>query len=297
MGIPVLCSDADSQALDESALVDRMTRAYAHSSFEQLVAMRLSNSCLGEDRRQRYLAYAVSVTERGECTLRMFDAGLQRLGWTPVTNGIALDLGCGVGAGLAALAPRFSHVVGIDISLSALIAASKLVQGLGLRNVSLLQASALHLPFLNATFSLATAINVVEHVLSAPQMFAGVARVLVAQGAVCADSRNRFDFLFPEPHAGLRMLGFLPRRLMPPYVMWRTHLRYDHTRLLSYGELESALKAAFGREWAVVMPDVTAYGRSASLQRAIARLGRLPILGKLMIRLAPSHIALAHRTG
>jgi SAM-dependent methyltransferase len=181
--------------------------------------------------------------------------------------------------------------------LSSLIIARKVLEETGIRNVTLVHASAHQLPFLTGTFDYAMSINVLEHIFTPETILAEVRRVLRANGVFAGDSRNRFDLFFKEPHVGVRWVGCLPRRWMTRYVRWRVGVDYEatHTHLLSYGDLTRALKTTFGTQWRIVLPDAAAYGASAKLGSIVEGIDRVGVFHPILIRVAPSHIVLARR--
>jgi hypothetical protein len=138
---------------------------------------------------------------------------------------------------------------------------------------------------------------VLEHIFTPETMLNEVRRVLAPRGVFGGDSRNRFDPFFKEPHVGIRWVGFMPRRWMAWYVRWRTRLNYTatHTRLLSHRELANALKATFGSSWRIVIPDAVAYGAPRRASEIVEWLNRVAALRPVLVRVAPSHIALARR--
>ncbi len=226
----------------------------------------------------------------------MFLARLQA--WTPLAgNTRALDLGCGDGVGLLPLARRFHHVVGLEPDLSQLILARKLCEEHAISNVQLVQGYGQQLPFPDEHFNYVTAQNVLEHVFEADQVVAEVARVLEGGGGFAADSRNRYDLFFPEPHVQLHGVGLLPRRLTNAYVRWRIGTSYDlfHTRLLSYGDVRRALWRSFGPHFRIVLPRVVAYGISERWDRRLAAIERIPLLSGPLIVFFPTHLALARK--
>jgi SAM-dependent methyltransferase len=153
-----------------------------------------------------------------------------------------------------------------------------------------------HLPFSADAFDYVTAINVMEHVMEAGRVMAGVWECLRPGGLFVADSRNRFDLFFPEPHVKLRWIGFLPRRWVRRYVGWRTGHPYENIRLLSYGEWLRLLRSKRWRARVVSAP-AAAYGYSPAAGRIVDRLTRLPLLGRLLLAIAPSHLILAQKLG
>jgi SAM-dependent methyltransferase len=299
MGIPDLCGPNDALSPDEAALVDQLCALYPTATFDELVLARLSArfaaaNLTREERRQQFTHYSLTMRKRGQQFHQMFRNRLAEHFSAP-RLGLALDVGCGTGAGLAPLVADFEHVVGLDISMSALIIAKKLIESEGWTHVTLVRGSALHLPVSDSIIDYATAINVLEHVFAPAQMLTEVHRVLASGGLFVGDSRNRFDLFFPEPHVGLRWVGFLPRRWMAPYVRWRRGVSYHHTHLLSYGDLRDGLRTAFGPEWRILLPGVSAYGASARAERLLERVSRMGFVRRALTRLSPTYLALARR--
>ena len=295
LGIPSL-GGADLEATPtERALIDQLVAAYPTATVGEMSQARLATGVTSEKRRHFYARYHRTLGERGPAFHRMFQQRLQQQGWTDYDRRLALDIGCGLGGGLLALAREFDQVVGLDISLSALIIARKVLAEAGLTNVTLVHASAHQLPFLPGTFDYAMAINVLEHVFAPETMLAEVRRSLAPRGVFSGDSRNRFDPFFKEPHVGVRWVGFMPRPLMARYVRWRTGLDYGATHLLSYRDLSRALKATFGTSWRVVIPDAAAYNAPRRARDLVESLNRFSVLRPLLVRVAPSLIALARR--
>jgi ubiquinone/menaquinone biosynthesis C-methylase UbiE len=281
-------------------VVDELCRLYPTATFEDLILARLSarfkhSDLTIDERRDHFTNYGLSLQTRGQRFHRMFQDKLAQHLSAP-SCGLALDIGCGTGAGLVALAADFEQVVGLDISMSALITANKLVESNNLTNVTLIRTTALNLPFPEGVFDYVIAINVLEHVFEPTKMLQEVHRVLAPGGVFGGDSRNRFDLFFREPHAGLRWVGFLPRRWMAPYVRWRKGISYHQTHLLSFGNLKAALQSSFRHEWHIVLPEVSAYGASTRSQHLVNQASRFSLLRATLTRLSPTFLALARRT-
>ncbi|MDM7925739.1 MAG: class I SAM-dependent methyltransferase, partial [bacterium] len=199
------------------------------------------------------------------------------------------DLGCGSGAGLAALAEHYGAVVGIEPGLSNLILAKKALETVPAGRVLLVRGVGQALPFADGVFDYVQMQNVIEHVIDADAVAAETRRVLAAGGRFAADSRNRYDLFRREPHVHLRGVGFLPVRWQKRYVWFRRRIRYEQTRLWSYGELKGILKRHFNGDFRIVFPSLAAYGQSGSLDRWVGYIGRIPVLGGLLLRFFPSH--------
>jgi SAM-dependent methyltransferase len=281
----------------EHELIRRLVAMYRTASVEEMSTARLTIGATNEERRQFYAHYHRVLRERGPAFYHMFRQRAQQQTWPAPGRQTAIDIGCGVGGGLLALAQDYEQVVGLDISLSALIIARKVIEEAGLTNVTLVHASAYHLPFADGAFDFAMAINVLEHTFTPERMLDETRRVLNRNGVFAGDSRNRFDLFFKEPHVGLRWVGFLPRRWMERYVRWRIGVDYSatHTYLLSYHDLSCALQAVFGTQWCITLPEAAAYGASGVAGDIAERINQVGVLRSLAARVAPSHIALARR--
>lgn len=291
---PALVPQADPEAPIAAALL----AAYHTRSYDDLVAMRFRLAA-GAARvtpalLAHYEQYTATQSARGRRMAAMF-AG--RLGdFFPLERrDAALDLGCGSGAGLLFLAERYSAAAGVDPSLPNLILAHKALADAGHADVLLVQGYGQRLPFAAGVFAHCSAQNVLEHVFEVEPVLREVARVLGPGGSFAGDSRNRYDLLLPEPHVHIRWVGLLPRRLAPHYVRWRTGLAYDHTYLLSYGELRRALRRAFGPHHRIAFPAMSAYGYPPLGDRLTRSLEAVPGLGRLSLQFFPSLLALGYK--
>jgi ubiquinone/menaquinone biosynthesis C-methylase UbiE len=280
-------------------VVERLCEMYPTATADELGSERLSmlfesSGLVCEKQRRIIVQYGKVKHTRAQQFRAAFERLLDRYITTP-RRGSACDLGCGTGAGLVTLAADYQQVVGIDISMSALIVAKKITETYGLANCTLVRGTALSLPFVDGMFDFCMAINVLEHILEPLTMLSEAHRVLAMGGILAGDSRNRFDPFFPEPHVQLRWVGFLPREWQKPYVRWRKGIEYEHIRLLSYRDLKLALTESFGSEWHITMPDTSVYDTPASLQRVVEKVDRIPFAHPFLIRVSPSHWVLAQR--
>lgn len=281
---------------DDAALVARLVEAYPRATFEELVEIRQHVAeDLPADLRDAYAAYRHTMFARGRKLYAMYRGGLRKH-YGDTGHGLALDLGCGVGANALPMAADFAQVVGVDPGLPDLILARKALEESAVGNVVLVQAFAQRVPLADAACDFASAQNVLEHVLDLDGALAEIARALRPGGGFAADSRNRYDLFFREPHVRLRWVGFLPRRWQARYVYWRRGLKYDDTRLLSYGELLSALRRHLGPRTRITFPDVTAYGAGEGFANVVAGASRVPGVGGLLLRVFPTQLALGLRS-
>jgi len=191
-------------------------------------------------------------------------------------NGVALDIGCGLGSGLFALARHAGLAIGLDILLSDLLIAKKRFAEAGIDNVAFVCCSALDLPFREGSLDILNAIDVVEHMPDQARFLAETRRVLRPGGVFFFNSPNRYSLFSREPHVKLYGMGYLPRRWMEPYVRLRRGCGYRGKRLLSYCELRRMLRGAYGAS-AAVWPILPSPGPVGWARRVLGAVGA-PIL-------------------
>lgn len=102
-----------------------------------------------------------------------------------------LDVGCGTGYGVVALAEKAANVVGADVSAEAVgYARSNSAAG----NACYLQASATALPFSAGAFDLITAFEVIEHLVDWRSLLTEARRVLTPGGLFLVSTPNRLYY-------------------------------------------------------------------------------------------------------
>lgn len=106
-------------------------------------------------------------------------------------GGRALDVGCGAGYGLAEIAARVDHAVGIDPAAQAIAYAS--AHYTGPRSV-FLRASAEALPFANSSFDLITAFEVIEHLSAWRDLLAEARRVAKPTAVFLVSTPNKLYY-------------------------------------------------------------------------------------------------------
>jgi SAM-dependent methyltransferase len=114
--------------------------------------------------------------------------------------GQVLDAGTGVGFLLPGLAAVAEKVVGADLS-RVVTYARTMVNRRGLRNVALVNADILALPFVEGSFDLVTCLSVIEHVPDPAAALSELARVLRERGTAIVG--------YPVEHTFFRLLESL----------------------------------------------------------------------------------------
>jgi len=237
-------------------------RRWPHSSCRDLWGLYHREE--GDALQRLWDEHEAQAPQRG--ARRWFEIARHAAAVGQCATGAMLDVGCGAGSALFALARHAPVAVGLDIMLADLLLAKKRFAEAGIANVAFVCASALDLPFADDAFGLVNATDVVEHVADQGRLLGEVRRALRPGGLFFFNSPNRFTLLTREPHVKLWGVGWLPRRWMGPYVRWRLGRLYRSKRLLSLFELRRLVRGAFGRHFAIR----AAVPRSA-LARALAR--------------------------
>ena len=284
-GIPDFRPDPPDGAPRHGDFCLDIIRRWPHSSYRDLWA--LCHEGEADALSRLWTQHEERAPARGE---RRWDEILrhaQAAGRSVPTSGVALDLGCGMGSALFALAGRARLAVGLDILLTDLLLAKKRFAEAGIANVAFVCGSALELPLAEESCDVLNATDVIEHVPDPPRFLAEGRRVMRPGGIFFFNSPNRFSLFTPEPHVKLWWVGWLPRRWMEPYVRWRRGKPYRGKRLLSLREVRRMARAAFGRDFAV-RSFLPRRGATRALARAAELIGR-PVL--------PQHNVLAWKPG
>lgn len=155
------------------------------------------------------------------------------------TGASALDVGCGTGGGVLAMAERGMRATGVDIALRWLVVARRRLEEAG-ADARLVAADGAALPFPAGTFDIVTAVEVLEHAEDQRRLLHSTLDAAAAGGVAYVVTANRHS-LVPDPVVGLWLVGYLPRRHAVRYVEQRRGLRYDYYRPLSAEELRGLL--------------------------------------------------------
>ena len=167
-----------------------------------------------------------------------------------------LDLGCGGGmlmAAAAALQPG-RRLIGIDVSMTWLVVAKKLVSENGGRPM-LAAAMAEALPFADGSIPAVVSLDVIEHVHDPDAYLAEIDRVLEPGGRAAFSTPNRFS-LTAEPHVFVWGVGWLPKSLQASYVRWRSGKAYTDTILMSSFRLAKRLRRRTDIQFSIIVPTI-----------------------------------------
>lgn len=178
-------------------------------------------------------------------------------GWLrPVVDadGPLLDLGCGAGMLIAALGAHRNETLGIDVSLTWLVVAKRLITEFG-GKPSLAAAMAESLPLRDACVGSVISLDVIEHVRNPSLYLREIDRVLADGGIVTLSTPNRFS-LSAEPHVFVWGVGWLPRRWQKGFVRWRSGKSYDDTTLLSSFGLTALMRQNTSVDFKLLIPEI-----------------------------------------
>lgn len=128
--------------------------------------------------RAHYEKFPYDVNVRGSEAYLSPDNDIGRF-LRSVHGGLGLDIGCGPGNITASLRTRVDYTVGIDISRASLARADA---ALGRSALSLVQGSALVLPFRQEAFNVVIATGSLHHTPKPSSAFVELGRVLKPQG-------------------------------------------------------------------------------------------------------------------
>ena len=170
-------------------------------------------------------------------------------------SGRFLDLGCGAGMLLAAAAEQGRTGVGIDVSMTWLVVAKRLITEWGGTPV-LAAAMGESLPLAPHAVDSVVSLDVIEHVNDPDRYLREIERVVAAGGRLALSTPNRFS-LTAEPHVFVWGVGWLPQRWQRRYVRWRSGKSYDDTRLMGSAGLRRRLRRNTSFDFRLNIPCVS----------------------------------------
>lgn len=145
-----------------------------------------------------------------------------------------LDAGCGTGYGSGELALAASSVIGIDFSMDA-IAFARLHYPLP--RVTFLAGSCTSLPFPSASFDLAVAFEVIEHLENYRAFIQESARILAPGGLFIVSSPNKSYYAESRHESGPN--PFHHHEFEPEEFFVELHQVFPHVHLLFQNRVES----------------------------------------------------------
>lgn len=174
--------------------------------------------------------------------------GLEDSGWT-LRRARVLDVGCGTGALLNALAVVGASPIGIEPSAQwASAAYARFEPSPGLK-ADVLCADGARIPLASGSVDYVLSLQVLEHMpmASVRSMILEVARVLRPGGRVFLSFENYLSFR--EPHYRVAWLPYLPKKVGQLYLsirgrnpaFLRDHVHYNHTFLIMVACMDAGL--------------------------------------------------------
>jgi 2-polyprenyl-3-methyl-5-hydroxy-6-metoxy-1,4-benzoquinol methylase/uncharacterized protein YbaR (Trm112 family) len=202
-----------------------------------------------------------------------------------------LDLGCGPGMLLAAAAARGVSGLGIDVSLTWLVVARRMIEQHG-GEARLCAAFAESLPLRDATVPGIVSLDVIEHVADQARYLAEIDRIAADGATIALATPNRFS-LTAEPHVNVWGVGWVPTRFQARYVRARSGRAYEFVRLLSVPGLSMLLSRHTRFAGRFVVPHVSddeieeMHAGRARFARLYNRLADSPLLRWPLLGVGP----------
>jgi len=147
-----------------------------------------------------------------ETSRRSEGAFRRRTGFRPedLAGKLVLDVGCGMGR-FAEVATRWgAHVVGIDLSLAAEVAARNLAE----RPASIFQADVFKLPFAPESFDYIYSIGVLHHTPNCEQAFKALPRLLKPDGRIAIWLYSSYNAWYKMSDVYRKVTRRMPSRLL-----------------------------------------------------------------------------------
>jgi len=228
---------------EEIKIAGELYDAAKTKNYNQLVEY-FESVLLGDRPREvidKGIAHRLKLRERSPNRLK----NILSEGSALIPYGALLDLGCGSGEAVAELINFGAQsVIGVDISLTELVLARKLLDEAGI-DVCLVAACAEAMPFCNEYFDFVYSPDVIEHVSNQDLYLNEINRILQQNGIALLNSPNRYSLVCPEPHVGIWGLTYLPRPWVDPVCRALGKGAYVGKRLLSKVELKRLLSKNF----------------------------------------------------
>ena len=211
-----------------------------------------------EEARQLGWRRAIAQRFAGKEGLRRYVSDVRRASWLPLlglgSDSIALDVGSGYGAITQSLAAAAGTVYSLEASNQRIEFIRIRLEQENIRNVHLVQGTALQLPFFDEMFDLIVVNGVLEWVgewqtnkdprAVQAEFLRSLSRLLKPQGVLVIGIENRISFASfrgAVDHSGLRYTNLMPRSLATMWLRWfgsryRTNFRKTEYRTYTYTE-------------------------------------------------------------
>jgi len=203
-----------------------------------------------------------SISVSGLEAMRISVCDWQRASWIPLLglggDSVVLDVGSGYGVITQALALSAGHVFSVEAITERIEFTKVRIQQQGITNVTLLQASALELPFGEASFDLIVVNGVLEWVGEWEKegdprsvqrnWLARLQRLLKEDGLLLVGIENRVGYAVLRggvDHSGLPYTSLMPRWLAS-FVLRQTHRTHHRTALNPRREYRTYTYSAHG---------------------------------------------------
>lgn len=157
-----------------------------------------------------------------------------------------IDVGCGLGFGLAASSRSYfgEKVIGLDLSPHYLVLAERLLAEHGVNDVLLCCADICDrwpIPLEHYDVAFISMEGVLEHIKDLPSFFANVQRIQSFPTVMYMTVPYRWT-IRPESHFNLRFISWLPRPLQDRYIAWRLGVpEIDHVEFYSVRSMRRLL--------------------------------------------------------
>ena len=238
----------------------------------------------------------------GTAILRRASSHLRDIGEDIPIGGVALEDGAGLGQFIYGFSQRFTMVLVVDLSLSYLTLAKKLMAEHGIHNTILVCGNVERLPIQSGSVNFVHFNNMIEHVLHPRAALEEARRVLQERGLLLLVSPNRYS-LYLEPHFRIPAFGFFPTWVQKP-LAWliRGVDSIEDIHLYSLAELRDLLQESFKKchTIAFLPRHLTDTVRQTLIRRLLVRSLRLRTIGSVvhtvlntcLLGVMPYHVAL-----
>src|SRR4030042_2587713 len=226
----------DLNSQDDGRLTDLILKNYS-KKYVELIELK-NNTQSNASLRKRFLEVDRKLLIRNKEKQKI----ISKLSGVSNNISLFLELGCGAGSAIHTMSRKANYVIGVDLSLSQLLLANRILLEENVQNVLLVCASIDNLPLKDGIFDVVFASDVIEHVPDQINFLKVGYNKLRTGGKFIFNSPNRYSIFSAEPHTGVWFAGFFPRKLIKNYIYLLKRIDYYGKRLLSYFELKNMIK-------------------------------------------------------